>query len=264
MIQIKSRNRCKRRSCGNSGKSGKGGSQERKNMRLNKYIAHSGVCSRRKADELIQQGKVTVNGLQAECGYDVAEGDVVSVDGRTIRPEKRLVYYILNKPTGYITTADDEQGRPTVLDLMPDISERIYPVGRLDFNTSGMLIMTNDGDLAYKLTSPHKNIFKTYVAEVTGLFLHRDAAKLRKGVDIGGYVTKPAEVEILRQGSDTTLVEIRIAEGKNRQVRKMFEASGHKVIHLRRTAIGDLKMAHLREGMYRKMTVNELEYLKRL
>ena len=237
---------------------------ERKIMRLNKYIAHSGVCSRRKADELIQQGEVTVNGLQAECGYDVTEGDVVSVAGRTITPEKRLVYYILNKPAGYITTSEDEQGRPTVLDLMPDISERIYPVGRLDFNTSGMLIMTNDGDLAHKLTSPHKNIFKTYLAEVSGLFLRKDAARLQKGVDIGGYMTKPAEVEILRQGADTTVVQIRISEGKNRQVRKMFEAVGHKVLKLQRTAIGDLKMAHLREGMYRKMTVHELEYLRRL
>ena len=162
-------------------------------MRLNKYIAHSGVCSRRKADQLIGQGQVTVNGQKAECGYDVKDGDEVSVAGRIIRPEKRLIYYILNKPEGYITSVDDEQGRQTVLDLMPDIRERIYPVGRLDYNTSGMLIMTNDGDLAYKLTSPHKDIFKTYVAEVAGLFLYRDAEKLRRGVDIGGYVTKPAE-----------------------------------------------------------------------
>ena len=149
-------------------------------MRLNKYIAHSGVCSRRKADQLIGQGQVTVNGQKAECGYDVKDGDEVSVAGRIIRPEKRLIYYILNKPEGYITSVDDEQGRQTVLDLMPDIRERIYPVGRLDYNTSGMLIMTNDGDLAYKLTSPHKDIFKTYVAEVAGLFLYRDAEKLRK------------------------------------------------------------------------------------
>ena len=141
-------------------------------MRLNKYIAHSGVCSRRKADQLIGQGQVTVNGQKAECGYDVKDGDEVSVAGRIIRPEKRLIYYILNKPEGYITSVDDEQGRQTVLDLMPDIRERIYPVGRLDYNTSGMLIMTNDGDLAYKLTSPHKDIFKTYVAEVAGLFLY--------------------------------------------------------------------------------------------
>lgn len=233
-------------------------------MRLNKYIAHSGICSRRKADELIQQGQVTVNGLKVECGYDVEEGDVVSVSGRIITPEKRLVYYILNKPTGYVTTADDEKGRPTVLELMPDITERIYPVGRLDYNTSGMLIMTNDGDLAYKITSPKKNIYKTYIAEVNGMFFHKEAQRLQKGVNIGGYVTKPAEVEIIRQGSSSSIVQIRIAEGKNRQVRRMFEAVGHRVLSLHRTAIGDLKMAHLKEGMYRKMTVNELQYLRRL
>ena len=147
---------------------------------------------------------------------------------------------------------------------MPDISERIYPVGRLDYNTSGMLIMTNDGDLAYKLTSPHKNIFKTYVAEVAGLFMHRDAARLSKGVNIGGYVTKPAEVEILKQSDSSSVVQIRISEGKNRQVRKMFDAVGHKVLKLERVAIGDLKMAHLKPGMYRKMTTNEITYLKRL
>ena len=207
---------------------------------------------------------MTVNGRAAECGYDVEDGDIVSVSGQIIAPEKKLVYYILNKPTGYITTLDDEQGRPTVLELMPDIKERIYPIGRLDYNTSGMLILTNDGDLAYKLTSPHKNIFKTYVAEVSGLFLHKDAKRLMTGVDIGGYVTKPAEVEILSQSDRSSVVEIRISEGKNRQVRRMFESVGHKVLKLRRTAIGDLKMAHLREGMYRKMSVHELEYLKRL
>ncbi len=233
-------------------------------MRLNKYIAHSGVCSRRKADELIGQGKVAVNGQTAEHGYDVQDNDVVSICGRPIRLEKKFVYYILNKPAGYITTADDEQNRPTVLELMPDIKERIYPVGRLDYNTSGMLIMTNDGDLAYKLTSPHKNIYKTYVAEVSGLFLRKDAEKLKRGVDIGGYVTKPAMVDIIRQSDGVSTVQISIREGKNRQVRKMFEVVGHTVLSLHRTAIGDLKMAHLREGMYRKMSASELEYLKRL
>ena len=233
-------------------------------MRLNKYIAHSGVCSRRKADELIEKGEVTVNGQRAVCGYDVLEGDEVVVSGRRISPEKRMVYYLLNKPVGYITSAEDEQGRQTVLELVPEIRERIYPVGRLDYNTSGMLILTNDGDLAYRLTSPHKDIFKTYVAEVAGLFLIRDAEKLRKGVDIGGYVTKPAEVEILLQSESTSTVQIRISEGKNRQVRRMFDSVGHRVLKLERTAIGDLKMAHLRVGACRKMTAGEIAYLKRL
>ena len=145
-------------------------------MRLNKYIAHSGVCSRRKADELIEQGKVTVNGAVAQTGYDVLDGDVVAVNGSPIKPEKRLVYYMLNKPTGYITTVDDEQDRPTVMDLLDDINERVYPIGRLDYNTSGMLLLTNDGDLAFKLTHPNHNVFKTYIAEVAG-FLTMSEAK---------------------------------------------------------------------------------------
>lgn len=233
-------------------------------MRLNKYIAHSGVCSRRKADELIQKGLVKVNGKKAEQGYDVADGDVVEVDGKTIKPEKRLVYYLLNKPAGYITTVDDEQDRPTVLELMPDIEERIYPVGRLDYNTSGMLIMTNDGDLAYRLTHPKSKVFKTYRALVGGLLTIAESRKLEKGVNVDGHRTLPARVKILKQNESNTLVEIQIQEGRNRQVRKMFEAVGHKVIALDRIAIGNMKMAHLKQGQYRKLSQNEIQYLKSL
>lgn len=233
-------------------------------MRLNKYIAHSGVCSRRKADELIQQGLVKVNGLKAEPGYDVVDGDVVDVNGRIIKPEKRLVYYLLNKPAGYITTVDDEQDRPTVLELMPDIEERIYPVGRLDYNTSGMLIMTNDGDLAYRLTHPKSKVFKTYRALVGGLLTIHESRKLERGVMVDGRKTLPARVKILKQNESNTLVEIQIQEGRNRQVRKMFEAVGHKVIALDRIAIGNMKMAHLKQGQYRKLSQNEIQYLKSL
>lgn len=233
-------------------------------MRLNKYIAHSGVCSRRKADELIEQGKVTVNGVPAHTGYDVADGDVVAVNGSPIRPEKRLVYYLLNKPTGYITTVDDEQNRPTVMDLLDDIKERVYPVGRLDYNTSGMLLLTNDGDLAYKLTHPNHHILKTYVAEVAGFLTMAEAKKLERGVDIGGHITAPAQVDILEQSESVSVAQIRISEGKNRQVRRMFEAVGHKVLRLERSAIGNMKMAHLRQGQYRKLSQNEIDYLKRL
>ena len=136
-------------------------------MRINKYIAHSGVTSRRKADELISKGAVRINGKLAHAGTDVSDGDLVEVDGTLIKPEKTFVYYMLNKPTGFITTVDDEHDRPTVLDLMPDISERIYPIGRLDYMTSGMLLLTNDGDMAYKLTHPGKHIYKTYEATVS-------------------------------------------------------------------------------------------------
>ncbi len=233
-------------------------------MRLNKYIAHSGVCSRRKADELIQKGLVKVNGVVAENGYDVIDGDVVVVQGKTIKPENKLVYYLLNKPVGYITTVDDEQDRPTVLELMPDIKERIYPVGRLDYNTSGMLIMTNDGDLAYRLTHPKSVVFKTYRAIVGGLMTIAEARRLERGVKIDGRMTAPARIKILRQNDSSTLVEIQISEGRNRQVRKMFEAIGHKVIALDRIAIGNMKMAHIKQGQYRKLSTNEIQYLKSL
>ena len=233
-------------------------------MRLNKYIAHSGVCSRRKADELIQQGLVKVNGRKAEPGYDVVDGDVVDVNGEIIKPEKRLVYYLLNKPAGYITTVDDEQDRPTVLELMPDIEERIYPVGRLDYNTSGMLIMTNDGDLAYILTHPKSHVFKTYRALVGGLLTIHESRKLERGVMVDGRKTLPAKIKILKQNESNTLVEIQISEGRNRQIRKMFEAVGHKVIALDRIAIGNMKMAHIKQGQYRKLSQNEIQYLKSL
>ena len=233
-------------------------------MRLNKYIAHSGVCSRRKADELIEQGLVTINGKKASTGQDVADGDVVAVSGRPIKTEKRLVYYLLNKPVGYITTVDDQQDRPTVMDLLDDISERVYPVGRLDFNTSGMLILTNDGDLTHQLTHPRHHIFKTYLAEVSGMLTMAEAKRLERGVDIGGYITAPAHVSIIHQSDHSSIAEIRISEGKNRQVRRMFEAVGHKVTALERTAIGNMKMAHLKPGQYRKLSANEIDYLKNL
>ena len=234
-------------------------------MRLNKYIAHSGVASRRKADELIADGKVRINGKIAEIGSDVKEDDVVEVNGKEIRLEKRLVYYMLNKPVGYITTVSDDHGRPTVLDLMPDIRERIYPVGRLDYNTSGLLIITNDGDLANHLMHPSKKIFKTYVATVKGLFTMANAAALKRGVDIGDqWKTLPAEVEILRQGQGNSVVRIQISEGRNHQVRRMFQAVGHDVLELERTALGNLQMAHLKPGMFRKLSENEIKYLRSL
>ncbi len=234
-------------------------------MRLNKYIAHSGVASRRKADELIAEGKVKVNGRTASVGYDVQDGDVVNVSGKVIKPEKRLVYYMLNKPEGYITSVSDDQDRPAVLDLMPDIKERIYPVGRLDYNTSGLLIMTNDGDLANHLMHPSKKVFKTYIAEVKGLFTMANARALERGVDIGdGYPTLPAEVELISQSEHISTVKLRISEGRNRQIRRMMSAVGHEVISLERIAIGNLTMAHLKPGMLRKLSKNEIDYLKSL
>lgn len=232
-------------------------------MRLNKYISQAGIASRRKADELTVQGKVRINGVvMKEPGYDVAEGDVVEVNGNLVRHEAKKVYIMLNKPKGFITSASDEQNRPTVMELVADIEERIFPIGRLDYNTSGMLLMTNDGDLFYKLAHPKHHIFKTYRARVSGQISPERLARLRNGVDIGGYVTSKAIVNVIKQAERSTIVEIKISEGKNRQVRKMFSAVGNKVLDLERIAIGDLYLGHLKQGHYRKLTRQEIDYLK--
>lgn len=232
-------------------------------MRLNKYIAQAGIASRRKADELTLQGKVKINGaVMKEPGYDVAEEDVVEVNGRILKPDAKKVYIMLNKPKGYITSASDERNRPTVMELVADTGERLFPVGRLDYNTSGLLLMTNDGDLSQKLSHPKHHIYKTYRARVSGQLSGERAARLRAGVDIGGYVTSKAVVNLIKQAERYAIVEIKISEGKNRQVRKMFAAVGNKVLELERIAVGDLYLGHLMEGHYRKLNQKEIEYLK--
>ncbi|MEE0741398.1 MAG: pseudouridine synthase [Emergencia sp.] len=232
-------------------------------MRINKYIAQAGIVSRRKADELVTNGNVKVNGLTlTEPGYDVVEGDVVEVNGRRIEAEEKKVYILLNKPVGFVTTVSDDRERDTVMDLVRDVDARIFPVGRLDYNTSGMLIMTNDGDFAYKMTHPKHEIPKTYRVRVAGVLSNEKCAKLRNGVDIGGFVTSKAEVEIVKGMPRQTVVDITIHEGKNRQVRKMFKAVGNSVQALERIAIGDIHLGRLAGGHYRKLTREEVEYLK--
>lgn len=234
-------------------------------MRLNKYIASAGVCSRRKADELIANGNVKVNGaVVREMGFDVAPGDKVRVNGKLIEGEKDKVYVAVNKPLGYITSMEDDKGRATVAELVSDIPERLFPVGRLDYNTTGLLIMTNDGQLTYSLTHPKHEVDKTYVATVAGVVSDRRLSQLRKGVDIGGFVTSPAKVKVLKQNPRSAVVEISIHEGKNRQVRKMFAAVGNKVQSLERVAIGEIRLGRLKPGHYRKLTRQEINYLKEL
>ena len=234
-------------------------------MRINKYIADAGVCSRRKADELISNGNVKINGLTVkELGVDVAEGDVVEVNGSVIKAERRKVYVAVNKPLGVITSMADDKDRETVADIVADIPERLFPVGRLDYNTTGLLIMTNDGQLTYTLTHPKHEVYKTYVAKVDGVISGARVAKLRRGVDIGGFVTSPAKVKVLKQMPRYAVVEISIREGKNRQVRKMFAAVGNKVRELKRTQIGEIRLGRLKEGHYRKLTKAEVDYLKSL
>ncbi len=234
-------------------------------MRLNKYIARAGVASRRKADELTKDGNVKINGApMREPGYDVQPGDVVEVNGRLVEHAEKLEYVLLNKPVGYITSMRDEKGRPTVGDLVTDVGVRLFPVGRLDYNTSGLLLLTNDGDMAYRLAHPKHEVPKVYRALVAGTLTRGTIHALQKGVDLGDYVTSPAKVQVIKQTKRSALVEIQIHEGRNRQVRKMFAAVGNNVQELQRIAIGELRLGRTKEGQYRKLRRGEMEYLKSL
>lgn len=232
-------------------------------MRINKYIAQAGICSRRKADRLVESGKVKINGVvMKEPGYDVSENDKVEVNGAEAGKREKKVYYLLNKPTGFLTSVGDRRERDTVMDLTEDIEERVFPVGRLDYNTSGILIMTNDGDFAQRISHPGFGVTKTYRALIAGTLSDEKLAKLRNGVDIGGFVTSKAVVQIIKERPHSAIVDITIHEGKNREVRKMFAAVGNYVQELKRTAIGEVRLGRLKEGCYRKLTKKEIEYLK--
>ena len=233
--------------------------------KLQKIISAAGLMSRRAAEKAIEDGRVVVNGQTARLGdrADV-QLDQILVDSAPVSTGGKKIYIVLNKPCGYVTTMHDEKGRHSVNELVDDLEERVYPVGRLDINSEGLLIMTNDGDLTQKLTHPKHEVSKTYIATVAGVVSNARLARLRKGVDIGGFVTSPAQVRVLKQNPRSAVVEISIHEGKNRQVRKMFAAVGNKVQSLERVAIGDIRLGRLLQGHYRKLTRPEIEYLKSL
>lgn len=232
-------------------------------MRLQKYIADAGVASRRKAEELILQGRVSVNGAIVDVmGVDVDESDNVCVDGEKIKIQKKKVYYMLNKPKGYVTTAHDQFNRPCVTDLVEsDTKHRVYPAGRLDYNTEGLLILTDDGEFVNKITHPKNKIEKKYVAVINGKLSDAEAKRLRAGVVIDGKKTNPAKVFMTEIFNDKCVVEITISEGRNRQVRKMFDAVGHNVIELKRIAVGNLTLGNLKVGQIRKLNPNEVQAL---
>ena len=217
------------------------------NIRLNKYIAEAGICSRRMADSLIDDKKVKVNGvLVTEKGITIdKDKDVVEVNGNTVKPESRKVYILLNKPVGYVTTVKEQFNRPCVTDLIKE-NIRVYPVGRLDMDTSGLLILTNDGAFTNKINHPKNRIYKTYEVETINDITNEDIIKLKKGVEIDGYVTAPAKVKRISNRK----LEISICEGKNRQVRKMLEAVDNKVVKLNRIKIGGLYLRKLKSGEY--------------
>jgi len=231
--------------------------------RLQKFMARAGVGSRRYCEELIKEGRVKVNGrVVTELGTKVdPDNDVVEVDGNPVRPKQEKLYIIINKPSGFITSVRDQYGRPTVIDLLGDVSSRVYPVGRLDFNTEGLLLLTNDGELAFRLTHPRYRVKKTYVAEVEGHPVDTSLDKLRKGIMLEDGVTAPADVKILKQTRSSTLVEITIHEGRKRQVRRMFETIGHKVIRLKRTTIDGIGLDKLPPGDFRHLSNKEIEML---
>ncbi|AMD96463.1 pseudouridine synthase [Streptococcus sp. oral taxon 431] len=232
-------------------------------MRINKYIAHAGVASRRKAEELIKQGLVTVNGdVVRELATTIKSGDKVEVEGQPIYNEEK-VYYLLNKPRGVISSVTDDKGRKTVVDLLPNVKERIYPVGRLDWDTSGVLILTNDGDFTDEMIHPRNEIDKVYVARVKGVANKENLRPLTRGVEIDGKKTKPAVYEILKVDpvKNRSVVQLTIHEGRNHQVKKMFEAVGLQVDKLSRTRFGHLDLTGLRPGESRRLNKKEISQL---
>ena len=232
--------------------------------RLQKYLANCGVASRRKCEEYILQGKVKVNGkITTELGTKInPEKDIIEFENKVVKQSSKHVYILLNKPIGYVTTSEEQFGRDKVLDLVK-VKERIVPVGRLDMYTSGALILTNDGDFVYKVTHPKHEIEKTYTVTVKGIVQNSEVEQLRQGVKIEDYRTKPAKVKILKTDieKDISRLEITIHEGKNRQVRRMCEAVGRKVLALHRSKIGNIGVKDLELGKWRYLNSAEVQQL---
>lgn len=231
-------------------------------IRLQKYIADCGIASRRKAEEMILQKRVAVNGeIVTQLGTKVGQDDVVTVDGQRIKPTSKKVYVLLNKPAGYLTTASDDFGRRTVMDLIKgEVHTRVFPVGRLDYDTEGLLLLTNDGDVAYAMSHPKHKIQKTYIVTLDKVPSQKAIDRLRRGVIIDGQRTLPARVDLI----ENNMLEISIREGRNRQIRKMAEAVGYEVVALKRISIGILKLGNIPLGRWRHLTKMELDYLRKL
>ena len=231
--------------------------------RLQKVLARAGLGSRRSVEQLIEQGRVKVNGERAILGRKVDPyNDEVEVDGSPVPLQPDLVYYLMNKPEGAVSTADDPEGRETVLDLI-EIETRVWPVGRLDIGTEGALILTNDGELTHRLTHPGYGVPKTYLAEISGHLSTGEIRTLIGGVDLDDGRTAPAKVQVLDRRPGASLVEITIKEGRNRQVRRMFEACDHRVQRLVRTSVGPIQLGRLKSGTVRRLSPDEVRSLYR-
>lgn len=234
-------------------------------MRLAKYLALSGVASRRRAEKIIGQGRVAVNGeMASKPEHRVNPEDIVEVDGKIIDGPEEKKYILLNKPGGYISTVTDTHQRPTVTGLLKNESTRLYPVGRLDYDTTGLLLLTNDGELAYRLTHPRFKINKEYLVQVKGKPGEKALESMRKGLMIDGEKTAPADVKILKSDKNTTSLLMTLREGKKRQVKKMCDAIGHPVITLDRVSFAGLRYDGIKRGDYRYLTGKEIKKLYRL
>jgi len=235
-------------------------------MRINKYLASSGLASRRKCEEYILAGRVEINGKKCDnLAYDVAEKDKVFVDGKLIIPVQEFTYLMMHKPKGYLTTVSDDRERKTVMDLLPAEFKHLMPVGRLDYNSEGLLLFTNDGTVAQHVMRPQKEVVKTYQVKVEGEVTQADANEMQKGVElIDGTKFKKCVVKIVEVQDRKTKLEVQITEGKNREIRKIFDKFGYNVIFLKRVAIGNIKLGGLTRGTTRLLRSSEIMYLKSL
>jgi 23S rRNA pseudouridine2605 synthase len=233
--------------------------------RLQKILAGAGIASRRKSEELIVEGRVTVNGaVVTELGTKAdPEADHIKVDGRLIRPTGRLVYIALNKPDNVVSTASDPQGRETVLDFLPGVRERVYPVGRLDYHSTGLILLTNDGEFANAVTAARSHVPKTYLVKSKGQLTPDEEQEFRTGIPLSGQRTAPAGLRLIRRG-DNPWYEVRLFEGRNQQIRTMFKHFGHLVEKLRRVRIGTLELGSLKPGEFRHLTPDEVRKLMRM
>lgn len=228
-------------------------------------MAEQGIASRRGSDVLVAEGRVKINGKTAVAGDNVEPSDVVELDGKILSHKVKYEYYLLNKPKGYVCTVSDEKDRKTVMDLLPEGAGRVYPVGRLDYETEGMLILTNDGDLAYRLTAPQNEIPKTYLVRIEGTVTVSELNRLRAGVEIErGVMTKKCKINVIETDKKYTKLHVILTEGKNREIRKMFEVIGKHIDFLKRIKIGELTLSGLDRGKVRKLSPEEIYYLQNL
>lgn len=234
-------------------------------IRLNKYLAQAGIASRREADKLIQQGRVFINGeAVTSLGIKIdPELDTVEVDGQKVDPKKQFVYILLNKPPGYLVTLNDPFDRPTIYSLLPDFSVRIYPVGRLDAPSEGLLLLTNDGELAFRVTHPRYQLPKTYIVKVKGSLPKEALMRMKKGIYLDGRWTKPDKLMTLAEARSYSRYLVEIHEGRKREIRRIFQAVGASIVQLKRIKLGPLKLGDLKKGQWRHLSPAEVQRLKK-